>query len=58
MIPQILLTYPGDPAIDVCKPPAEGILCGQWESSGGFVRWRYRGPDHFDGLVYDLNFRR
>jgi hypothetical protein len=56
MIPKIFLPNPGDPAIDVCKPPVEGILCGQRESSGGFVRRRYRGPDHFDGLVYEFNF--
>ena len=56
MIPQILLTYPGDPAIDVCYAPVKRILCGQWESSRGFSRRHYRGPDHFNGPVYEFDF--
>jgi len=56
MIPQILLTYPGDPARDIRHAPVQRILCGQRESLGGFVRRRYRGPDHFDCLVYEFDF--
>jgi hypothetical protein len=56
MVPKILLSYPGDPARDIGKAPVKGFFCGQWKRSRGFVRRRYRGPDHFYGLVYEFNF--